>query len=315
MPQPSAIEELSAKLRQAYNESWARVKAEIRQLELNPSAFSRLHRLRSLEARIVAEMDTIDDLARSWVEGELPKAYRFGGDTMAFELGESFDFTQPHRLAITKIAEDTFSDLLFASQGVRDTTKQLIQHLSRRELLAKMIEGKTIPQSRAAVRKELERRKVFSVRYADGSRHGISEYADMVLRTKSGVAYNAGALNTAKQFGTKFMEVFDGAECGWIGHNDGDHADGSIRPLEECLSVPLSHPNCTRAFGPRPDVVTEGDLKAAQAIAELEAGGRATVSKAAADERRAKSLAQQASRRRSHRAVANRNLRSRAARS
>ena len=103
----------------------------------------------------------------------------------------------------------------------------------------------------------LTRYGVSTVTYADGTRVQVRSYARMAARTKSGVAYNSGTLNQLHQNGVAYVEVFDGPDCGWAFHQDGDKANGSFRRLAAAAEHPLSHPNCRRAFGGRPDVTTD----------------------------------------------------------
>ena len=72
---------------------------------------------------------------------------------------------------------------------------------------------------------------------------------------KSAVVCNAGTLNRAHEAGGRFVEVFDGAGCGWTSHQDPDKASGTVWTLGDAAAWPISHPRCRRAFGPSPDLV------------------------------------------------------------
>ncbi|WUD70475.1 hypothetical protein OG937_01505 [Streptomyces sp. NBC_00510] len=50
----------------------------------------------------------------------------------------------------------------------------------------------------------------------------------------------------------QWMQVFDGAGCGWTSHKDPDKATGTLRTIEDSAAWPISHSRRTRAFGPRP---------------------------------------------------------------
>jgi hypothetical protein len=82
----------------------------------------------------------------------------------------------------------------------------------------------------------------------------VQAWAEAATLAKSAVAYNAGALNRAREAGVRYMQVFDGAGCGWTSHKDPDKATGSPRTVEDTAAWPIPHPRCRRAFGPRPDV-------------------------------------------------------------
>lgn len=312
---PDAVTELSAKLRQAYSDAWARVKAQEAAIASDPARYAKAARLRNVERRIVAEMDRLDDQARAFLTGNMPDIYQAGADVMAAQLGVRFDFGQIHREAVATLAGDTFADLLTATQGVRASAKTLIRFLSRETSLAKMIEAKTSAEAGRELRRELQDRGIHSIVYVDGSKHGVAEYSNMVIRTKTGVAYNAGGINLAAEHGVEYLEVFDGPECGWIGHDDADHANGTVRPIDECASVALSHPNCQRAFGPRPDIKSKAELKAANDAARLFADPIEKVSLEHAAQRRAQVDATRAARTASHRQTASKALTARAQRS
>lgn len=75
--------------------------------------------------------------------------------------------------------------------------------------------------------------------------------AATVALTETANAYNlAAAAGYAASGLVEEVEIFDGDECGWDGHDDPDLADGSIRTLEEFTDMPISHPNCQRSAGP-----------------------------------------------------------------
>ncbi|MEU6346816.1 hypothetical protein ABZ883_38380 [Streptomyces sp. NPDC046977] len=93
--------------------------------------------------------------------------------------------------------------------------------------------------------------------YRNGARMPMQAWAEAATLAKSAVAYNAGTLHRAREAGVRWMVVFDGAGCGWTSHKDADKATGTVRTVEEAAACPISHPRCTRAFGPRPDHAAE----------------------------------------------------------
>jgi hypothetical protein len=82
----------------------------------------------------------------------------------------------------------------------------------------------------------------------------VPAWAEAASLAKSAVAYNAGTFNRAREAGVQFMEMFDGADCGWTSHRDADKPNGTVRTVEEAANWPIFHPRCRRAFGPRPDI-------------------------------------------------------------
>ncbi|MET8957661.1 hypothetical protein ACWEO4_40995 [Streptomyces sp. NPDC004393] len=58
--------------------------------------------------------------------------------------------------------------------------------------------------------------------YRNGARIPVRAWAEAASLAKSAVAYNAGTLNRAREARVRYMEVFDGAGCGWTSHKDPD---------------------------------------------------------------------------------------------
>jgi hypothetical protein len=81
----------------------------------------------------------------------------------------------------------------------------------------------------------------------------------MVVRSQTAIAYNMAVIGGMERGtdGPLFLEVFDGPSCGWEYHDSPRRAAGLILSPEEALAFPISHPNCRRAFGYRPDIETK----------------------------------------------------------
>lgn len=82
-------------------------------------------------------------------------------------------------------------------------------------------------------------------------------YVVTLATLKSAVAYNVGTRNRSREAGVQWMQVFDGAACGWTSRQAPDKAARTLRTVEDAATWPISHPRCGRAFGPRPDVTAE----------------------------------------------------------
>jgi hypothetical protein len=280
---PDELDALTANLRGAYEAAWVDIKAEQAAIAADPARFTRQARLRELEAAVNDRLDFVDEAAASWLADEFPVAYRLGAETAGGVLDQPFRWTTHDNEAITLLARDTFDELLEATNGVSASTKALIRELGRQQALLKAAAGRTATQAARELRRLLERKGIFSVRYRDGSRHGLADYTDMLLRTKTGVAHNAGGLNFARRAGTRYVEVFDGADCGWLTHLDNDKANRSIRTVEEAAKVTLSHPRCRRSFGPRPDITTAEQAKTAKSsVTDAQAADQAAAERARA---------------------------------
>lgn len=170
-------------------------------------------------------------------------------------------WTAQHVTALTNLARDTYNDFLARSEAAGRTSRAFAQAV-------RDAAGKEIPKTAAGGRTALDAAKrledrlisqygITAVTYRDGSRVSVRTYTRMAARTKSAVAYNAGTLNELHAQKQSHVEVFDGPDCGWTAHDDPDGADGSIRTLAAASANPVAHPNCRRAFGPRPDIATD----------------------------------------------------------
>ncbi len=255
------IEALTVRLRADLHRVWARVTAEVETLEaawpaISPAA--RRSRLVQLRAHLAALADAADEIAARHVLAGVRDAYLLGAHATALTVGTAVATTGVDLGAISALAADTHADLLQATNHMRQSSKDLIRTLARDHVLDRLYTG--TPATAAgrdlakALRLSLGSEKVSAVIYRDGSRHGLGEYADMVVRTKTAEAYQVGGFNQADGFGVQFMEVMDGPTCGWASHDDTQLANGMILPLEEARAYPTSHPNCRRVTMARPDI-------------------------------------------------------------
>jgi phage portal protein BeeE len=76
--------------------------------------------------------------------------------------------------------------------------------------------------------------------------------AEMIARTETAYAYNDSAIQSYRSLDVEEVQVIDGdkdAACA--------HADGATWTMDEALSNPISHPNCTRDFIPVVKAVVE----------------------------------------------------------
>lgn len=177
-------------------------------------------------------------------------------------------WTLAHQTALTSLATDTYDDFLRRAreaERVSESFVRAVRQAAKDELPKIAAGGRTAAQ----VADRLEERLltqygIDTVTYRNGAQVTVRTYARMVARTKSAVAYSAGKLNEGHAAGVRWVEVFDGSDCGWTSHTDGDKANGTIRHIEDAGEFVISHPNCVRDFGLRPDVRTKQDAKNAR---------------------------------------------------
>jgi hypothetical protein len=291
MPQPTGIRALAEDLISLYTDAWDRLElAETRLLADWPtlSRAQRRDQLAALQGLVDSLTVTADEQALRWTSDVLPRAYLLGA--VAVTAG---DLAGLNLDALVIIARDTYADLLAATAGVSDSAKTLIRGLARSQVADKVLTGETAVQAGKDLAAQLEGQGIRAVTYANGTRHGLAEYAEMLLRTKTATAYSTGNLTGISAAGVGWVEVFDGFGCGWIGHNDSDKANGTIRTVEESMTATLSHPRCQRSFGGRPDITSAGAAK--DAVASTTAAQR--LDQAAVDHSRELAAAQRAVRR------------------
>jgi hypothetical protein len=255
MPQPEQVEELSQALRQTYTDAWQRIMDEQQALLEQWPALTRparLERLRELQDLVAVLTATVDEQALLWVVTDLPAAFLYG----AVQTAAGGPLAGLPLEGLARVAVDSYADLLEATNGVLDTTKQLVRTMAKQHVTDQLVRGQTATQTGRDLAEVLADRGITAVTYSNGARHGLADYADMLVRTKSAVAYNEGTFGMLTGAGVGYVEVFDGASCGWNGHRDPDTANGTIRTLAQAQAQPLSHPRCQRAFGGRPDITS-----------------------------------------------------------
>jgi len=278
-----SIQTLTALLRADLARVWDRIAASVAALEadwptIGPAA--RRGRLLALQAHIAALADAADEIAARHVLAGVRDAYLLGGHTTALTVGAALSTTGVDLEAITVLAADTHADLLAATTHIRASTKDLIRVLARDHVADRLYTGQTAVQAGRDLARALQAKSVSAIVYKDGSRHGLAEYSEMVLRTKTAEAYQVGGFNQAAGFKVKYVEVMDGPGCGWTSHDDTQLANGMILTLDAARAYPISHPNCRRTTLARPDLKSlDGaspigpQFTPAQLAAALENGG------------------------------------------
>jgi hypothetical protein len=266
VPQPPEVEASARRLIALFTTAQADIADQLEQLAREGDRVARRRaRLRELQRTVDAMLDQLEAGTRTWLTGHLPATYELGAGTAAAELGEAFQWSQPHIAAVQQLAAETFDDVLSATSYVRSSTKRWVRQQAARQTSLSLLEGRTAQQAaRALVSAAGEvvdalGGPVGMVRYADGSYRRLADYADTLLRTTTARAYNAGSLNQYRQMGVGFVEVTDGADCGFATHNDGDKANGTVRPIAEAFAHSLSHPRCRRSFSAAVNVRNIGE--------------------------------------------------------
>lgn len=253
----AAIERRERALLQAYADAWARVERLQAAIVNDPAKWRERKRLTRARLSIEAELTRLDAHAQAWFSTEYPAIHAMGVNAGAAELGASTNlvWNTINPDAVAKLAAEGFGDLLKATRLTRVTTKSMIRNIIGDEVLSKLTTGDTAQAAARRARKLIEEKGIYSVRYKDGSVHGLREYANMAVRSKTAVAYNVGSLEAQEGQGVRHWEVMDGLGCTWpTGHGPGLQAQGEIVTRDDAVMYPIAHPNCRRAFAGRPDL-------------------------------------------------------------
>lgn len=247
------LDPLLAVLRAAAEE----VAAEQAAILTDPTSAGRRRRLREVAAAIDAEIDRIERAVSGWLTGVLPGVYEAGMAASTFDVS----WTQFNRDAVTTLIDDTFDDVLAATSNMRADTKRWIRETTKYLAETGEVEGastrrltrRLVEKGAQAARLDGMPAPITSVVYSNGATVRIDQYGEMLFRTKLSTAYNQGVVNRSVEVGVDRFEIFDG-HCGLRSHDEPPFANGMIVDAQTALSYPVSHPNCIRSYGARPDL-------------------------------------------------------------
>ncbi|QBJ94427.1 hypothetical protein D0Z67_29085 (plasmid) [Streptomyces seoulensis] len=203
----------------------------------------------------VGEFDRLTRaVAERWAAQDLPTAYRDGALRALRRANRDitlFRWTADHQAALTGLTSIFYVDLVARIQeAVRraQAFARAAQEATRTVTLGRNHAGIDAPRLAAD-------HPLSTVVYSDQARHPVKDWARSALTYQGAVTANHGAINTARlELEAEWMQVRDGDECGWTGHQDTDHADGTIRSIDDCAAYPVAHHGCVRELIPRPDL-------------------------------------------------------------
>ncbi|MEU8682985.1 hypothetical protein [Streptomyces sp. NPDC048611] len=189
-----------------------------------------------------------------WAAQDLPVAYRDGA-VRALERAEAdrslFTWTATHQAAITGLTAPFWGDLI----------RRITEAVRRAQTFARAAQDAARSTLGVQTERLLEEHPLDTVIYANQARHPVHSWAGAALSWQGVVAANAGAINTARdELGSEWMECIDGPECGFTSHPDTDHANGTLRSIDEASMYPLAHHGCIRQWVPRPDLNGRSDI-------------------------------------------------------
>ncbi|WP_181970573.1 hypothetical protein [Kitasatospora xanthocidica] len=199
----------------------------------------------------------VDGVIRDYAHHDVPRLYEQAARDAAASLGRTFAWTPAHQDALRALSADTYGELLHrAQESVRTAGAfyRAARVAARHDLplLAAHRAGATAA-ARALADRLAAVYRLDHVVYRNGARVSVRAWAEAAVLARSAVAYNAGTLNAAREYGVQHVHVSDGHDCGWTSHPDPDKAARTVRTVEEAASWPISHPRCTRSFGLIPE--------------------------------------------------------------
>lgn len=259
MPQPPEVEAAAARLTRLYEDAEIRLARQLRDA-ISAGEGRRASRLRALSREIERELDRLEAASRLWITTDLLTVFVAGAEAAAVEEAT---FTQLHREAAQQLADRSWTDVLRRTRYVRRDTKEVLRRLARSAAERTVLEGVPAQASGARLAEAARESGFLTVRYRDGARHSISDWADTNARTTTATAFNEGTFTQAEVDGTFWMECFDGPGCGLERHGVPPYANGLVLSLEEAKANPIAHPRCARSWSPRPDITNRSQARAA----------------------------------------------------
>ncbi|WP_344462403.1 hypothetical protein [Kitasatospora kazusensis] len=264
---PGDAEEVARRVAAVLEDAWQRLNARqaavITAFADNWRVPHVLATLEEFKQAIEAFHRAVDNEATQFVGRQLPHLYERGAEAATAVTGGRFGWTLLHRDALQALAADSYEDFLRRSQEagrMADAFYRAARAAARREVPLLAAGNVTARQaSRALAARLAADHQLSHVVYRNGSRVPVRAWAEAATLAKSAVAYNAGTLNRAREDGIRWVEVFDGPDCGWTSHSDPDKANRTLRTVDEAADWPISHPQCSRSFGPRPDADSQSD--------------------------------------------------------
>lgn len=194
-------------------------------------------------------------VAERWAAQDLPRAYRDGAVRALHTVqlsAERFSWSTDHQAAITTLTAVYWADLI---RRITEAVRRAQQFVRAAQAAARTSEG-------VDALTLLRDHPLDTVIYSNDARHPVAAWATSALNAQGIAAANHGAINLAHfDLDTQWLECVDGPECGFVSHQDTDHASGTIRSADDAATYPIAHPGCIRAWVPRPDLAGRTDIE------------------------------------------------------
>lgn len=195
--------------------------------------------------------------AERWAATDLPVIYREGAWTLldnADRPQSTFRWTDRHQAAITAASAQYYADL----------TARITEALRRARAFLRAAQDAVRDPDATRLDVQALRRDhpLDTVIYRNDARHPVEAWARAAITWQAVTTANTAAARTAlDELGTEWVEVRDGADCGWTSHDDPDRANRTLRTVQDALAHPTAHPHCVREFLPRLDLIGRTDIR------------------------------------------------------
>lgn len=238
--------ELDAEIRARALALLGLIERELKRESPRPRRVRRLvARLESLIGDVEFAVDEVTSTALEWAATGMLAVYLAGARFEAATVGA--------RLSAQIHTESLRRSLLRAAEAVDRDTGLALRGLAR----ALSSVSEVGPDGRLRLSREARRvllNRVGRVQYSNGARFPLGSYVDMLLDTRSTLAYNQGAYDGARRRNVEVIQLVDGPGCGLVDHADPLKADGLLVSLQTANAYPIAHPRCVREFLERPDL-------------------------------------------------------------
>lgn len=194
--------------------------------------------------------------AEAWSSRELPLIYREGAWTLldhADRPHATFGWTQRHQAAVTALSAQYFTDLV---ARIQEAVRR-----ARAFLNAAQTAARDADRGRFDIAELRREHPLGTVVYANNARHPIDSWARAAITWQAVTTANTAAARTSlDELDVQYLEVRDGATCGWTSHDDPDRANRTLRTVQDALAHPVAHPHCQRELLPRLDLRGRTDI-------------------------------------------------------
>ncbi|MFI8792560.1 hypothetical protein [Streptomyces sp. NPDC055105] len=196
-----------------------------------------------------------------WAATDLPLIYREGALTLLDNADRPlglFTWTPGHQGHITALSAQFYADF---TARLQEALRRARAFLRAAQDAARTRTGRF---DTALLRRE---HPLDTVVYANNAQHPVDSWARAAITWQTVTTANSGAARTAlDDLNVSYLEVRDGAACGWASHNDPDRANRTLRTVQDALAHTTAHPNCQREFLPRMDLIGRDDILSGTAL-------------------------------------------------